>query len=246
MKSRTAALWSAAVGLTFALAAPHAALAPGPQSEGHAKIEARCFDCHTPGQGTPRAKCIACHALDRIGADDATRDPRAQAIIGMHRSLGDRPCGACHTDHAGRSPARATRVFTHDALPASSRNACRDCHASQRPADALHRDAAAACGACHATTAWKPATFAHEKYFVLDRDHATSCRTCHEEAADFKRYTCYGCHEHSPARIRAEHDEEGIRGSRLDDCVRCHRSADEHEGREGGRRRRGRDRGGDD
>ena len=244
MRSRTAALLSAAVGVTFAFAAPHLALGPGPQSEGHARIESRCFDCHTPGQGTPRAKCIACHALDRIGVDDAARDPRVQAIQGMHRSFGDAACGECHRDHRGRSPSLATLPFTHEALSAATRARCAGCHDRRRPDDTLHRQASGECGTCHATTAWKPATFAHDKYFVLDRDHAVACRTCHEGAASFERYTCYGCHEHSPARMQAEHREEGIRGSRLDDCVRCHRSADEHEGREHGGRRRGR--GGDD
>jgi len=49
-------------------------------------------------------------------------------------------------------------------------------------------------------------------------------------------YTCYGCHEHTPAKIRAEHEEEGIRD--FSDCVQCHRSAQEEpreRGREGGR-----------
>lgn len=57
---------------------------------------------------------------------------------------------------------------------------------------------------------------------------------------DYSRYTCYGCHEHTPDNIRREHIEEGIRD--FDNCVECHRNADEHdirgrgnETREGGR-----------
>lgn len=247
MKSRTAALLSAVAGVTFAFAAPRMALSPGPQSEGHAKIESRCFDCHTPGLGTPRAKCIACHALDKIGGDDGRRDPRAQAIGGMHRSFGSVSCGECHSDHKGRSASFATRAFSHEALSAELRPRCASCHDSRRPADALHRQATAECGTCHSTTAWKPATFEHGRWFVLDRDHAVECRTCHDVPTDYKRYTCYGCHEHSLARMQSEHREEGISDARLADCVRCHRSADEREGGEGGGRRgRGRGRGGDD
>jgi len=58
------------------------------------------------------------------------------------------------------------------------------------------------------------------------RDHNTRCVTCHVRN-DYSRYTCYGCHEHSLGKIRREHIEEGI--DRFDDCVECHRSADEHD-----------------
>lgn len=250
MNSRTVAVLTALAGVTFAFAAPRVALSPGPQTEGHAKLEGRCFECHAIGQGTPRGKCIACHPLDRIGArlggDEAKRDPRAQAILGMHRSFAEVACSECHSDHRGRSPSLATRVFSHDVLSRSLRGRCSDCHGGARPADALHAQPSGECGDCHTTTAWRPATFAHERWFVLDREHAVECRTCHDAAGDWKRYTCYGCHEHSPARMQAEHREERLDGSRLDDCVRCHRSADEHEGGEGRgdhERRQGREHG---
>ena len=44
-------------------------------------------------------------------------------------------------------------------------------------------------------------------------------------------------HEHSPARVAREHEEEGI--GNLDDCARCHRSANEHDIRGGEGRERG-------
>ena len=44
-------------------------------------------------------------------------------------------------------------------------------------------------------------------------------------ANDYKRYTCYGCHEHSLEKIRKEHEEEGIK--QFDQCVECHRSGDD-------------------
>ncbi len=88
------------------------------------------------------------------------------------------------------------------------------------------------------TTAWKPATYDHSKYFVLDNDHHTACSTCHTDPADFKKYTCYNCHEHSPSRIAEEHREEGIYN--YQNCIKCHRNASEGEGEhEGGREREG-------
>lgn len=244
MRARVAALITALTGVTFAFAAPRLALNPGPHSQGHVRSENRCLDCHTPGRGTPNAKCIVCHALDRIVAGGAANDARSLSIRGLHRELTGARCTDCHTDHAGRDPHRATRAFTHDALAASRRQDCASCHSLARPADALHREAGGACASCHATSAWKPATFAHERWFVLDRDHAVACRTCHAQPGNFKRYTCYGCHEHTPARMRDEHREERVTDRELDDCVRCHRSADEREGRERGRERARR--GGDD
>ena len=82
--------------------------------------------------------------------------------------------------------------------------------------------------------------FDHE--FPLDhgsRGRASECSVCHQDAPrSYRTYTCYGCHEHSPARVAAEHREEGVRN--LDDCVRCHATGREHEGRgERGERRRG-------
>ena len=87
-----------------------------------------------------------------------------------------------------------------------------------------------------APTAWKPATFDHDKFFVLDRDHDAPCVHL-PPGNDYSRYTCYGCHEHTPAKVRAEHDEEGIRD--FENCVECHRDprAEPQKGR-------GRDRGG--
>lgn len=60
----------------------------------------------------------------------------------------------------------------------------------------------------------------HDKLFVLDRDHDAECATCHRNN-EFSRYTCYGCHEHTPAKVRAEHVKEGIPD--FENCMECHR-----------------------
>lgn len=84
---------------------------------------------------------------------------------------------------------------------------------------------------CHTTSGWKPAHFAHDRLFRLDRDHNVACTTCHV-GGNTRRYTCYGCHEHKPAATLAEHREEGVRGT-IDNCARCHRSAEgEREGKD--------------
>jgi len=42
-----------------------------------------------------------------------------------------------------------------------------------------------------------------------------------------RRYTCYGCHEHTPNNIHRKHTEGGIRIRNYDNCIRCHINADE-------------------
>jgi hypothetical protein len=183
-------------------------------------IEKDCMACHSDHAGPrlnqhnrkpfshallredTRASCDACHAAP----DNA-----------MHRSLSV-ACVQCHKT-AGWKPAS----FDHAALPQAELSRCENCH--KAPSGALHRQIQGGCAQCHSPKAWKPATFDHDKLFRLDSDHDARCVTCHV-ANDYSKYTCYGCHEHTLAKVRREHVEEGIRN--FEDCVKCHRSADEH------------------
>ena len=69
-------------------------------------------------------------------------------------------------------------------------------------------------------------------------DHNATCSTCHV-GNDYSRYTCFGCHEHTPSNIRAKHEKEGIRN--FENCVACHRSASGGNEREGRSERRKKD-----
>ncbi len=184
----------------------------------------QCIACHTDHSGprlaenvkarfahellpdSVRTQCSACHA--------APSDGRHAAFTNA--------CATCHS--AGQWKLER---FDHEVLDSTQLANCQVCHAP--PTNALHRDVQGTCATCHGKDRWKPASFDHNAYFVLDRDHNAPCATCHTGGA-YGRYTCYGCHEHSPARIRAKHDEEGIRN--IDNCVRCHSSAREREGHE--------------
>lgn len=73
---------------------------------------------------------------------------------------------------------------------------------------------------------WRPASFRHTFPIRHGSRTASACGVCHADSPrSFQTYTCYGCHEHNPARIRAEHAEEGI--GDWQNCVRCH-SRGEH------------------
>jgi hypothetical protein len=178
--------------------------------------EQDCIACHTDHVGATlgqRSEKPFSHGLVRAATRDRCEACHAAPNNELHRALGV-GCGQCHKTKHWR-PA----TFEHGALAKTVLERCEGCH--KVPTTGLHPAANGQCQQCHTTEQWKPASFDHAKYFELDRDHAVTCVTCHTES-DYKRYTCYGCHEHSADKIRAEHEEEGIRD--LDNCVSCHKS----------------------
>lgn len=235
-------LWVVAANLlvlvALAFVVPHLMISPGALVPEHAALATDCFACHSPWRGAGPERCTACHALPDIGVRTTKGVAVAQPTLKMsfHQELTEQNCMACHSDHAGPKLTQGSRKpFSHTLLRASTRERCGTCHAA--PKDALHRTLTDGCAQCHKTSAWKPATFEHDKHFVLDRDHNASCTTCHA-GSDFSRYTCYGCHEHTPANVLRKHQKEGIQD--FENCVECHRSADDKpEGkRSGGQRKR--------
>lgn len=226
--------------IAFAFFRPDIMVAPGPVRPAHAAIANDCFACHVPFRSASPGRCIACHKLADIGRLTTMGVPvlHAAKMPVFHQALTVPNCMACHSDHAEpRLTRRVEKPFQHVLLKPMLRTECSGCHVP--PDTPLHRQNRANCSTCHSDRAWKPAHFDHSRYFVLDRNHAVACTTCHV-ASTYQRYTCYGCHEHQPARIRAEHSEEGI--GNISNCVRCHRSSNG----EGGEGREGRERGGDD
>lgn len=223
------------VALVFAY--PHLMISPGPLVKGHEELATDCFACHAAWRGASTQRCTECHAVADVGlkTTKGVPIPARTVKVSFHQELIEQDCIACHSDHQGpKLTKRSRKPFSHALLKVTVQKQCSTCHAA--PKDTLHRNLTAQCSQCHGDKAWKPATFDHDKYFVLDRDHHAPCDTCHRNN-DYGRYTCYGCHEHSEAKVRAEHIEEGIRD--FQDCVECHRDprAEPEKGR-------GQDRGG--
>ncbi|MEI7842327.1 MAG: class III cytochrome C family protein [Gallionellaceae bacterium] len=215
---------------------PHLMVGPGKLIPGHKQLESDCFACHKSLTGADSARCVNCHKPADIGRLSSVGLPIIKPLtsVPFHQKLASQDCLACHSDHAGVKRFRQQGHFNHSLLQKMTLEQCQSCHKS--PTDALHRQISGNCSQCHNQNKWKPATFNHIKYFELDRDHSPSCVTCHA-GNDYKRYTCYGCHEHTPENIRREHIEEGIRS--FSNCVECHRSADEPEesGKDGKRKK---------
>ncbi|MDH5633297.1 MAG: class III cytochrome C family protein [Gammaproteobacteria bacterium] len=183
----------------------------------HQPITMNCNACHETGKWTPAA-----FDHNRYFTQSGSRD-----CLDCHKPYDDRlhrnsraACDSCHTTREW-VPAK----FDHRSyFSATNDRLCSGCHATLD--DRLHRQLRGSCDSCHTIEAWKPATFDHDDYFRFDRHHDTECETCHT-GHDYSKYTCYGCHEHSPAGVREEHMEEGIRD--FSQCTECHRSGDEHE-----------------
>lgn len=228
-----------AVLAALSLVYPHLMVGPGKLIPGHKQLEQDCFACHAGFRGAVAERCASCHKPADIGRLSTTGAPIVKPLTGamktpFHQKLISQDCMACHSDHAGvrRYPAHGS--FKHAMLQKEARELCQGCHVA--PRDALHGKISGNCIQCHSQEKWTPATFDHEKFFALDRDHNVKCVTCHLQN-DYSRYTCYGCHEHTPANIRREHIEEGIRD--FDNCVDCHRNADEDDIRRPDGSRRG-------
>ena len=205
---------------------PRMLISPGQLINGHREFRDDCFFCHTPLLGSTANKCIHCHKVSEIGIKTTKGEDiiAEKKNVAFHQKLAVEECVACHSDHKGVMKFRPVNMFSHELLQSTTRKQCDSCH--ENPDDTLHRKIKGNCGQCHNQDIWTPATFEHDKYFVLDRDHDAKCDVCHARS-NYSRYTCYGCHEHSRAGVREEHREEGIRDFK--NCVECHRSADEDE-----------------
>ncbi len=197
-----------------------------------------CLTCHTEHKGrqTERSfthfshdllmesvkdNCVQCHQFQ------VPEDP-------LHNQMKAR-CALCHSTSGWQIV-----NFDHSFLKSVPRVKCVSCHVKDVPNDVLHRGIRMSCEQCHTPNKWKPATFEHDRYFRFDRQHPPECESCHQNLQNFRAYTCYGCHEHSPRKIAAEHYEEGIR--EFENCVECHRSGDEEAAKRKWRQLKRRDR----
>ncbi|MCS7011953.1 MAG: hypothetical protein NZL98_11330 [Anaerolineales bacterium] len=167
-----------------------------------------CYSCHAQDdahRGEYGTDCAACHTPEdwkKVSFDHArTRFPLTGAHIGL-------PCTRCHVNNVFKG------------LSAS----CSACHQEPPYHAGLFRNQS--CDACHTTVAWRPALFNQPHAIPINHGGGATCQTCHPNT--LTAYTCYGCHEHNPAKIREEHIKEGI--TTFTDCISCHPSGQKKEG----------------
>ena len=164
-----------------------------------------CLDCHTVENPSFMADHQARFGLDCLSCHDGF-----DRMVGLDHNLffvldGQHATTACESCHVNR-------VFQ------DTPSECVACHLEPE----IHAGYfGLVCDSCHSTSAWAPAKLVSH-IFPLDHGEQglVACEVCHTDR--YTAYTCYDCHEHSPEEMIEKHQEEGITGARLEDCVACH------------------------
>jgi hypothetical protein len=174
-----------------------------------------CIDCHLVEAPAFMADhrvefgmdCMSCHdGFDRM--IDLDHD-RFYELDGQHVIIS---CDACHVE----------RIF--EGTPTE----CSACHDESE----IHAGYfGLQCERCHSTDAWVPAKLVLH-LFPLDHggQDVVACEVCHTDR--YTEYTCYDCHEHQEGEVIEKHREEGITGTRFEDCMACHPTGLESEDEE--------------
>lgn len=209
---------------------------PGKLTEGHAKLEKECKQCHTPFQKAEQSKlCSTCHKP--IAADVVAK----RGFHGISPTVQGKECKSCHTDHKGRDAKIAAfeeKSFNHTHTDFALRNAheaieCKSCHREKvrfrdAPSTCLecHRkddkhkgSFGEKCESCHIDKTWKEIRFDHDKtrFSLAGKHRDAKCDTCHanERYKDTPR-TCVACHR-----------KDDVHKSRFGEkCETCHRAED--------------------
>lgn len=186
----------------------------------------KCSVCHSEHQGAFPENPLrgVKHELLSVAILNNCNTCHNKPTNALHTQISAN-CNSCHQTQSWKN----TISFNHEML--LNKNNCISCH--QKPKDNYHSLINENCSKCHSTNKWIPSTFDHSAYFTLDQNHNASCNTCHS-TNNFKSFTCFGCHEHSEQKIIAEHNEEGIYN--ITNCASCHKSGNEHEIKENGKR----------
>ena len=167
--------------------------------------ESTCIGCHASEDrhnGEFGADCSACHQPTRWEDWTFDHDLSAFPLTGAHRGAS---CQSCHNGGSfGGTP-----------------SSCAGCHS--KPGS--HGSAFGSnCGACHSTSAWRPASFNGPHPFSMNHGGAGgNCGKCHPSS--LMDYTCYSCHDKS--KMQDKHKEIT---SNLGNCVACHANGDKEEG----------------
>jgi hypothetical protein len=178
-----------------------------------------CVSCHTDiHQAKLSNSCDRCHTtrswvVNAIQAHANTSFP----LIGVHARL---DCKSCHI-----SEIEGEYSFV--------KSECVACHSAdfQRAQSPSHTAMSfgTRCEDCHNPLGWQPASFnRHDAFFpIMTGVHAgrwNSCADCHANGQDFSIFSCFGCHEHSQARMDGGHGD--VRGYSYDSnaCFSCHRT----------------------
>jgi hypothetical protein len=190
MRNAILALVITGVYILLIVLLPHTMINPGKLVQGHQDLNHSCFKCHDAFNGTPDAKCIACHKLSEIGNDSIRDNPKN---LSFHNHLDGLNCISCHTDHQGVDPMPVSS-FNHDLLSENIISNCINCH--EKPADKIHLKLSPDCKNCHNTTTWKfNGPFNHDLIKGADKNDCVSCHVSPDDNLHASmKDQCSKCH----------------------------------------------------
>ena len=209
-------------------------LMPGEVIKGHAKLEAKCAECHVQFDKEAQTRlCKNCHK--EVGADVLNRK-------GFHGRLEEKECRVCHTDHKGRDASIVifdTGKFDHTQADfqlkgghLSEKVKCKDCHRAKEkyreaPSDcnACHKKddvhkgkLGEKCASCHSEKDWKEKKFDHDKTklpLAGGKHEDVKCKECHLDRG-YKNapLECNACHK----KLDQEKAHKGRYGTKCESC----------------------------
>ncbi len=200
----------------------------------HQKLaDTPCVDCHgfQGAEAHPEIKteeCTACHTSTsdwkqvtvdhgKLGSASCA-DCHAAEGRKAHPAITERKCTLCHTSTSDWS-----RVsFSHKAVSGQS---CANCHAGKKPGDSLHAGLTNAdCGACHGTSAWKPARFSHASLPAATRQQCANCHAGKKPGDSLHAGLttgCATCHTSTTNWRQVNFNHSQFSGQ---SCTQCHRA----------------------
>ncbi len=192
-------------------------------SRSHITDEA-CTKCHTEHQGARRLiTVVPAHTTDIDIKSDCTK---CHVIGKSHLPVKKEACELCHSLDAWRPVPK----FDHKALKGKGK--CADCHKPSK----FHFTTKKECETCHTSKRWSPSSMRH-RFPVQHRSRKgkRKCDTCHP--VSLAAYDCYtGCHKHKPKKVKRKHVKHKIKD--FADCVKCHPTGREKEGKYRKKRRK--------
>ncbi|HEX2807561.1 MAG TPA: cytochrome c3 family protein, partial [Kineosporiaceae bacterium] len=164
-----------------------------------------CATCHSKDdihQGRLGSDCASCHSADGWGG--ATLDHATQTSFALTGKHVDAACASCHVNH------QWTGLGT----------TCVSCHQKD---DAHQGRLGSDCAACHATSAWRPASFDHSvtTWKLTGAHQIVVCQKCHPNPTvtySGASTTCASCHN-----APASHDSKFG-----PNCTSCHSTSAWH------------------
>ncbi|MCK9209800.1 MAG: hypothetical protein M0P61_03070 [Ignavibacteriaceae bacterium] len=175
----------------------------------------KCYDCHKQNYAATQnpnhaqsgfsTECESCHNFTDAQWGYASFAHDFFPLQGGHKIVN---CFSCH------------KAGTFAGLSKD----CYSCHKThfEQTKDPNHISAgfATACAICHTINGWKPASFDHTQYFVLEGAHTQlNCNKCHSTGFKNTPTDCYGCHK---GTFEATTNPNHVTSKFPTDCKRCH------------------------